>query len=89
MCLYFFWWNKPLDVRLLIVLEPNPSDSETAGKLNAVYINLAFEGDRVSFVGDNGGNIRLFIPVMAVGVFGACHLLGWNFEFPTPMEALL
>jgi hypothetical protein len=89
-CLYFFWWNKPLDVRLPIVLEPNKSDREAAGKLNAVYIDLTFEGDRVSFLGDiEGGNIDWLTTVIVVAVFGACHLLGWNIEFPTPTEALL
>lgn len=30
-----------------------------------------------------------WIVVPATAIFGACHLIGWNFEFPTPVESLL
>ncbi|QDS74413.1 hypothetical protein FKW77_005845 [Venturia effusa] len=88
---YASWWNKPLDVRLPIILEPSDTGEETQTSFEKVYETL---GPRLS-VWNNGSTGKaqkpksLSITALAVVTFGACHLLGWNFDFATYAESLL
>lgn len=87
--LYALWWNKPLDVRLSIILEPRDDSEEVRAAMSRAYegrqarVDLS---DSKSVVHtDNQG----WITVLAVINFGVFHLIGWNFEFPTNAECLL
>lgn len=88
--LYALWWNKPLDVRLPMVLEVKTGDDGARATLDSTYV---ISRKRVGF-GDPGRRITtsekgIWIAVTAVIIFGACHLIGWNFDFPTYVESLL
>jgi hypothetical protein len=91
--IYAFWWSRPLDVRLPIVLERNSADARAQETLDRVYSDLMkIEQSRQSLsVGQINqlGWFKFIIPTLAASIFGACHLIGWNFEFPTRTEHLL
>jgi hypothetical protein len=89
--IYCFWWNKPLDVRMPIVLESNPSVVEASSKLNAMGDRLTAQALRVGFSDAEVEHFKTsyVVGAAAVTLFGACHLFGWNFEFPTHLESLL
>lgn len=86
--IYTFWWNKPLDVRLPIVLEAKTGSDGARAALNSAY-------DRSKArIGLSDGEydhnwVNHLIILLAVSIFGACHLTGWNFDFPTYVESLL
>lgn len=86
--IYFFWWNKPLGARLPITLEPNIANDKARDTFRKIYDRL---GARVGLM--SGGiitnSMEIYILAFAVAIFGACHLIGWSFDFPTPVETLL
>jgi len=100
-CCTFFtygaWFQKPKDVDcpIEIPLEPVPGCVDEACRLlQESDHRYATSGRRVSFTENPGRTdaaTRLFdlayLPPMLL--FGACHLLGWNFFFCSPIEKIL
>lgn len=88
---YIAWWYKPLDVQRPVVL-----DSEVSATLLTEHKIDRLEAYR-SFWDAEGmpDDSRMEdLPSIAcafsiVLAFAACHLIGWNFSFPTWSEQLL
>ncbi|PSN70980.1 hypothetical protein BS50DRAFT_545993 [Corynespora cassiicola Philippines] len=82
---YILWWNKPLDVQKPVVLKL--SDGKR------IPPTLLERCRRVGFAnGPNLDNNYMLYFTFIVSVtlfFGAAHVIGWNFEFPTGLESLL
>ena len=85
---YIAWWYKPLDVQRPMVL-----DSEVSATFLTEHKIQRLETYRSSL--DNGRETRIrglrFIAcsLVILFAFAACHLIGWNFAFPTWSEQLL
>ncbi|TID21528.1 hypothetical protein E6O75_ATG04923 [Venturia nashicola] len=76
--LYALWWNKPQDVRLPFMVKfKNGSDGAPALLDRGVQLRK-----RVGLLAFNFSHTRenVLITVLAVTIFGACHLIGWNFD---------
>jgi hypothetical protein len=87
---YIAWWYKPLDVQRPMVL-----DSEESAKFLTKHRIQRLKTYR-SFVDRKGApetsdmeNLRTISCILMPFVFAACHLIGWNFAFPTWIEQLL
>jgi hypothetical protein len=92
--LYALWWSKPLDVRVPIILETKASDKEVLKKMVNIGSRSDWNVPGKSLLSSdedvgNGSRTGRFIQVVAMIAFGACHLIGWAFDFPTEVEALL
>jgi hypothetical protein len=87
---YVAWWNKPLEVQRPIVLGPDVSAS-----FLSEHRILPLEAYQSIMEVDLPKNYRIGDPASAASglliVFGfaACHLIGWDFYFPTRIELLL
>ncbi|KAF2488631.1 hypothetical protein BU16DRAFT_520362 [Lophium mytilinum] len=79
---YAFWWMKPQDVNKPVVIklttEPPPR-----------YLQY-IRDDSLMHGGDaNHYNSTAGVFVCVCILFGTCHIVGWNFEFPSHTEQLL
>ena len=80
---YAAWWAKPFDVRTPTIVEPKkplPGDVEPVERVN-------FTGRGIALV-DVGKQVLIW-GACATIVFGALHLVGWRFHFPTEIELWL
>jgi hypothetical protein len=87
---YIAWWYKPLDVQRPMVLDSEVSATfltEHRIQRLRTYRSLVDSGraSDISWMGSLVG-IACFLLLFA---FAACHLIGWNFTFPTWSEQLL
>ncbi|KAE9969585.1 hypothetical protein EG328_006798 [Venturia inaequalis] len=99
--LYAIWWDKPLDVMLPFEVEPKENNDEARVTLAMEAKNLGervpmiLSKERADVMYEDGPSERkplgidTWIAFLAIVIFGACHLIGWNFNFPTPVERLL
>ncbi|ORY14270.1 hypothetical protein BCR34DRAFT_237540 [Clohesyomyces aquaticus] len=91
---YCFWWNKPVDLQVPIILPATSSfgvnkqtvarsseweDGILRGRLGALDAGYTPQSEYWVFL-----SFSIF-----TSLFGACHLLGWNAVFPTIVERLL
>jgi hypothetical protein len=88
---YAAWWNKPLDVRRPIVLDSNvPAASLVEHRIEAFETCLSImDGGGLPLAHELSDSLpfcSLFVIPLA---FGALHVIGWNFYFPTRTEQLL
>jgi hypothetical protein len=77
---YIAWWEKPFDVQVPVVLQTK----ETIPEENLV--------DRVGLAESHFYDDPSWVRFGAVSVcliFGAIHIAGWNFHFPSMTEQLL
>jgi hypothetical protein len=87
--LYALWWHKPMDVRLPILLQPQVNGEMSEEIINGIFNKIQ---GRVQFSEEktiSSSKRFLLIGLLATATFGACHIIGWNFEFPTKIEQLL
>ena len=78
---YAYNWHKPFDVQRPVVLRPIVTEYDWPEKTK-----------RIGFTDESGGETGAAYGFMVFGVFllfSACHLIGWNFEFPTKTEQWL
>lgn len=94
---YGAWFEKPKDIDFPteIYLEPGGNDTkEVAQLLEEKGVRYRFKGQRIRLVENIGltsKSMRLF-ELTYLGpllLFGACHLLGWNFWFDSLVEKWL
>ena len=82
---YIGWWHKPKDIGRAML----------CGRLTPEQLSeLGIRGTKkpVSFSepgGDTDHIVSLFIACLAALAFGACHIIGWDFYFPTDTERML
>ena len=81
--MYVAWWTKPFDVRMPFVIRSEKALPEGLKP----QTRIRFSDPRV---GSSDVGERLY-PLVAClcTVFGAIHLLGWQFHFPTEVESWL
>lgn len=79
---YVFWWEKPFDIQRPIILHANceMEDSEWPHDIRSVGLIVA---EAAGWHGYDG-----FLIVISA-IFGAVHIAGWNFKFPTEAEKML
>lgn len=76
---YVLWWQKPHDIRKPFVIKGTYTPHTYGARVGLV--------DGASLGNDRSRSL-IFVILVSV-VFGACHALGWNFSFVTPVEGLL
>ena len=83
---YAFWWHKPFDVQRPIVLQPSLSPKH---KYELSEEDLA-DVKRMRLSGNSDMSYgHLWIFGLAGTLFGALHVVAWDFEFPTETEKML
>lgn len=88
---YIAWWYKPLDVQRPVVLDSEVSATLlTEHKIDRLEAYRSFSGAERT----PDDSVMEDLPSIAcassiVLAFAACHLIGWNFSFPTWSEQLL
>ena len=90
MATYVAWWKKPLDIQRPIALEreiPEESLRSLQLKWRTNYKSLTDENDITIDIWSQ--RYTFLIPSLVVMAFGACHLIGWDFYFPTRAEQIL
>lgn len=77
---YSVWWAKPFDIRKPTTIEP---------KENLPHIGNDIR--RVSLLSSsiNTSDSPTIVAALVTIVFGALHLVGWRFQFPTDIEMWL
>lgn len=88
---YVAWWNKPLEVQRPIVLGPEVSASFLSEHgILPLEAHQSFT-DSMSLPNDYQMRDQALASSVLSIVFGfaACHLIGWDFYFPTQIELLL
>lgn len=86
---YIAWWYKPLDVQRPMVLDSKASATPLA---QCITPNLVTYRTLVGSGGGSGtwmGSLVVIACFLLLFAFAACHLIGWNFAFPTWSEQLL
>ncbi|KAF8836772.1 hypothetical protein BDN67DRAFT_1014387 [Paxillus ammoniavirescens] len=93
--LFFFWWSKPMAAAYPHIFYKKISSSVDGEKQNS-----SFEPDQAFSVsrsktdwfseiviggGDDDENV-VFVGLIVWMVFGALHLIAWDFQFPTQTE---
>ncbi|KAF1999590.1 hypothetical protein P154DRAFT_576771 [Amniculicola lignicola CBS 123094] len=90
---YAFWWDKPFDVQVPLTVNATAEFTEEIQKDMKEWsaYKRFFDGQADSLgVTDDADNKRYGIFfVCCCALFGACHLIGWNAHFPTPIERIL
>jgi hypothetical protein len=88
---YIAWWYKPLDVQRHVVL-----DSEVSATFLTEHGIHSLEAYQSIIDSEGMANTSriddIFISACGLSIifaFAACHLIGWNFSFPTWSEQLL
>ena len=93
---YAFWWKKPLDVARPIVLDVRyPTDVEKClealeAPAGASTANPKFTRERrwnlvPLYIEPFGTRLSTFT-MMLVPLFASCHLIAWNWAFPSEAE---
>ncbi|KAF2500876.1 hypothetical protein BU16DRAFT_602968 [Lophium mytilinum] len=87
---YLLWWKKPLDVDTPIIIKYDENVSSMVEKFN-----LQDDQDIEELISSRQGNLQLysmfhldrvcFMVAMSLA-FAACHLLAWNWAFPSLAE---
>ena len=96
---YALWWKKPLDVDTPMIIKDAAIDYyfQTCSEYSR-HIGCEHRNDVDALVDRRKENLSpltlwhrdhaLFMSTVSL-VFGACHILAWNWVFPTPVEQLL
>lgn len=75
---YLAWWHKPNGVRAPIIIDGVYPPETTAWRMFEIGSNVS------------SGKSKGTIASVFVGIgFGALHLVGWDFHFPSEIERLL
>lgn len=83
---YAFWWHKPFDLQVALILPTQPGFPSEQERINQQDYEEFMVRPIKSLNDDlNVKRINTFF-VIICAFFGACHLLGWNAHFPTPIE---
>ncbi|KAH8827159.1 hypothetical protein DL96DRAFT_1605741 [Flagelloscypha sp. PMI_526] len=90
---YLLWWHKPLNVEVPIEV---PISVDLYEVLGITESDAVTQSDWRSIVLHISGGVRTFasigsaLSVMTLGMlFGAVHVLAWEFSFPTTIESQL
>jgi hypothetical protein len=86
---YIAWWYKPLDVQRPIVLDSEVSATfftEHRIQHLETYLSLRDSHRGTQWM---GGLPKITCCLLISSAFAGCHLIGWNFTFPTWSEQLL
>ncbi|KAH8661612.1 hypothetical protein BGZ60DRAFT_413558 [Tricladium varicosporioides] len=81
--LYFLWWDKPMDVRLPIILEPHASLSQVAE--STLISSWEHPINHSSLRKSMPGILSILVSVL----LGCFPLLCWNYQFPSTIEQIL
>lgn len=75
---YLIWWEKPFDIRRPTIIELKkslPGNMFPIRRVNMIRKEAVHSSNRA-----------FIVAACATLVFGALHLAGWNFHFPTETE---
>lgn len=86
MLTYAFWWEKPFDIERPIVVDEPERPVGTEGD-SVVPDELYMDGLLVDMDYEIASNALIFGILGAL--FGALHIVAWNFAFPTEVERMM
>ncbi len=88
---YRAWWNKPLDIQRPLHLDCTLSRDLLRKHKIQRYENFSqIPSAKLPEGVNNIEVVQLLLYIfLAAGRFAACHLIGWNFDFPTYVEQIL
>jgi len=83
---YATYWRMPQDIRLPITISVGEGKAlrDVFGK--PILHRTSFPWDEMP---EQNGIFGLCLTAAITGIFGACHLIGWNFLYPSSVERLL
>jgi hypothetical protein len=85
---YAAFWRRPQDIRLPITIAAG--EGKTFRDVFGEYSSIR---TRVSWDLEHGVSKKYFLSLclsgVITGIFGACHLIGWDFLYPSSVEQLL
>jgi hypothetical protein len=85
---YAAWWGKPFDVRTPIVVEGSLRDIDASDAVDRIHILRDTETPTVIEQRDPWLTRYMYNPTILL-VFGAAHLVGWQFHFSSSAERVL
>jgi hypothetical protein len=84
---YAAWWDKPFDIRTPTVIDVNATVLASMTKRDRIEL---FVGPHFPLNPKLDWRILHYLSIILIFLaFGAVHLLGWNFYFPTAAEQWL
>ena len=87
---YIAWWHKPLDVQRPIVLDSEVSATFlTEHRIHCLKAYHSFTDSEGVPNDSKMGTLSVIACCCSILAFAACHLIGWNFSFPTWSEQLI
>lgn len=97
--IYFFWWNKPLDVRHPIMLQTRRKNHDVASELEYRYQRMSWRVRIGSHLPDrieawthmnsiSSWLVSAFFAIVSA-TFGMIHCLGWSSHFLSHAEQIL
>lgn len=78
---YGFHWHKPFDVQRPIVLKPKAPESQWPVDIKRMKFGLFASN------ADLSRYLSMSLPIVLL--FSSCHLIGWDFAFPSDVEQWL
>lgn len=88
--MYGFWWHKPFDVQTPLLIYADLSLSAEQMSTLKVCVSAMDEGlNRVPMLYISSNTPIIIAMAIATVLFGACHLFGWNYPFPTTFETYM
>jgi hypothetical protein len=89
---YAAYWQRPQDIRLPITIPVGESKAfrDVFSKPITLRKRFTWTDTGVQGAGDlHNGYFSLFLSAVITGIFGACHLIGWDFLYPSSVEQML
>jgi hypothetical protein len=84
---YAAFWRRPQDIRLPITIAVGEGTA-FYDVFGSISIRNRVSWD-LEFVASKKGFLALCLSAIITGIFGACHLIGWDFLYPSSVEQLL
>jgi len=84
---YSAYWRRPQDICLPVNIAVGQGKAfrDVFGQSILIRARLSW----FEFDGSERFSLSLYLSAVITGIFGACHLIGWDFLYPSSVEQLL
>ncbi|KAN0076495.1 hypothetical protein V8E54_006637 [Elaphomyces granulatus] len=85
---YAAYWRRPQDIRLPVNISVGEGKAfrDVFGTTISIRTRVSWDLESVAL---KKGFLVLCLSAIITGIFGACHLIGWDFLYPSSFEQLL